>query len=343
MTELQQAYRLYALAVNGEPQLGAMNRMRELKDLSLQSKWRLAAAYAITGRKDVANELVFNIDDKVDEYNFNNDTYGSYARDEAMIMKTYLLLDKTDKALELAQSVAKELSSDYISTQTAAYGLIAMSQLAEKMGNTNIEIDWTLNAKGISAVSTPQPLHQITIAPNEKIEISISNKGTGKIYAQLTGRTQPITDVEPAATIEASFSLSVDYVDLAGKPLSVSSLKQGEEFTAVVTVKNSPAQAFTDLALVQIFPSGWEIYNERILDANSENGAEKYNYRDIRDDRVLTYFNLAAGQTKIFRVRLQAAYRGTYYLPAVSLQAMYKPSEQARTKGSWVKVEESDN
>ena len=343
MTELQQAYRLYALAVNGEPQLGAMNRMRELKDLSLQSKWRLAAAYAITGRKDVANELVFNIDDKVDEYNFNNDTYGSYARDEAMIMETYLLLDKTDKALELAQSVAKELSSDYISTQTAAYGLIAMSQLAEKMGNTNIEIDWTLNAKGISAVSTPQPLHQITIAPNEKIEISISNKGTGKIYAQLTGRTQPITDVEPAATIEASFSLSVDYVDLAGKPLSVSSLKQGEEFTAVVTVKNSPAQTFTDLALVQIFPSGWEIYNERILDANSENGAEKYNYRDIRDDRVLTYFNLAAGQSKTFRVRLQAAYRGTYYLPAVSLQAMYKPSEQARTKGSWVKVEESDN
>ncbi len=343
MTELQQAYRLYALAVNGEPQLGAMNRMRELKDLSLQSKWRLAAAYAITGRKDVANELVFNIDDKVDEYNFNNDTYGSYARDEAMIMKTYLLLDKTDKALELAQSVAKELSSDYISTQTAAYGLIAMSQLAEKMGKTNIEVDWTLNAKGMSAVSTPQPLHQITIPPNEKIEISISNKGTGKIYAQLTGRTQPITDVEPAATIEASFSLSVDYVDLAGKPLSVSSLKQGEEFTAVVTVKNSPAQVFTDLALVQIFPSGWEIYNERILDANSENGAEKYNYRDIRDDRVLTYFNLAAGQTKTFRVRLQAAYRGTYYLPAVSLQAMYKPSEQARTKGSWVKVEESDN
>ena len=343
MTELQQAYRLYALAVNGSPQLGAMNRMRELKDLSLQSKWRLAAAYAIMGRKDVANELVFNIDDKVDEYNFNNDTYGSYARDEAMIMETYLLLDKTDKALELAQSVARELSSDYISTQTAAYGLIAMSQLAEKMGKTNIEVDWTLNGKAVSAVSTPQPLHQIAIAPNKKIDISIKNKGTGKIYAQLIGRTQPIGDVEFTAPVEASFSLSVNYVDLAGKPLSVSSLKQGEEFTAVVTVKNNPAQAFTDLALVQIFPSGWEIYNERILNESLENGAEKYNYRDIRDDRVLTYFNLAAGQTKTFRVRLQAAYRGTYYLPAVSLQAMYKPDEQARTKGSWVKVEESDN
>ena len=341
MTELQQAYRLYALAVKGEPQLGAMNRMRELNDLSLQSKWRLAATYAITGRKDVANELVFNIDDTVDEYNFNNDTYGSPARDEAMIMETYLLLDKTDKALELAQSVAKELSSDYISTQTAAYGLIAMSQLAEKMGKTNIEVDWSLNGKAMSAVSTPQPLHQIAIAPNKKMEININNKGTGKIYAQLMGRTQPIEDVETVETNYASFNLSVSYVGLKGNPLSVSSLKQGEEFTAVVTVNNGTAQAFTDLALVQIFPSGWEIYNERILDASSDNGAGKYNYRDIRDDRVLTYFNLGAGQTKTFRVRLQAAYRGTYYLPAVSLQAMYKPSEQARTKGSWVKVEES--
>ena len=341
MTELQQAYRLYALAVNGSPQLGAMNRMRELKDLSLQSKWRLAAAYAITGRKDVANELVFNIDDTVDEYNFNNDTYGNYTRDEAMIMETYLLLDKTDKALELAQSVAKELSSDYISTQTAAYGLIAMSQLAEKMGKTNIEVDWTLNGKAMGSVSTPQPLHQIDITANEKIEININNKGTGKIYAQLTGRTQPIGDVEMGETDDASFNLSVNYVDLNGNPLSVSFLRQGEEFTAIVTVNNGPAEAFTDLALVQIFPSGWEIYNERILDASTDNGAGKYNYRDIRDDRVLTYFNLGAGQTKTFRVRLQAAYRGTYYLPAVSLQAMYKPSEQARTKGSWVKVEES--
>ncbi|NLA63926.1 MAG: hypothetical protein GX857_12075, partial [Bacteroidales bacterium] len=322
-------------------QLGAMNRMRELKDLSLQSKWRLAAAYAITGRKDVANELVFNIDDKVDEYNFNNDTYGSYARDEAMIMETYLLLDKTDKALELAQSVAKELSSDYISTQTAAFGLIAMSKLAEKMGNTNIEVDWTLNGKAMNAVSTPQPLHQIAIVPNKKMDISITSKGTGKIYAQLMGRTQPIGDIQTVETNEASFNLSVSYVGLNGNPLSVSSLRQGEEFTAIVTVNNGPAQAFTDLALVQIFPSGWEIYNERILDASADNGAGKYNYRDIRDDRVLTYFNLCAGQSNTFRVRLQAAYRGTYYLPAVSLQAMYKPSEHARTNGTWVKVEES--
>ena len=217
-----------------------------------------------------------------------------------------------------------------------------MSKLAEKMDKTNIEVDWKLNGKAMTAISTPQPLYQVDVAPNKSIEININNKGTGKIYAQLTGRTQPIGDAEVNTPNSASFSLSVNYVGLNGQSISVNSLKQGAEFTAVVTIRNTPAQAFTDLALVQIFPSGWEIYNERILDAGSDNGAGKYNYRDIRDDRVLTYFNLVAGQSKTFKVRLQAAYRGSYYLPAVSLQAMYKPSEQARTKGSWVKVEESD-
>src|SRR5690554_6963329 len=63
-------------------------------------------------RKDVANELVFNVSDTVKDYNFNNDTYGSSTRDEAMIMETYLLLDKTEKALALAQNRSEEHTSE---------------------------------------------------------------------------------------------------------------------------------------------------------------------------------------------------------------------------------------
>ena len=40
MSDLQQAYRLYTLALSGNTELGAMNRMRELSGLSLQARWR---------------------------------------------------------------------------------------------------------------------------------------------------------------------------------------------------------------------------------------------------------------------------------------------------------------
>ncbi|WP_298652443.1 MG2 domain-containing protein [uncultured Proteiniphilum sp.] len=339
MTDLQQAYRLYTLALSGNTELGAMNRMRELTGLSLQARWRLAAAYALAGRKDVANSLVFNASDVVEEYDFNNDTYGTSGRDQAMILETYLLLDNVEKAMLLAPSVAQSLSSGYISTQTAAFGLVAMAQLAAKIGTGNIDIDWTLNGGKMEGVNTPKAIYQVDINPAMNLSVSLTNKGSGKLYARLSARTRPQIDsnYEPA---QGRFKLSVRYVDLNGSPLNVESLPQGAEFTAVVTVQNGVEQAFTDLALTQVFPSGWEIFNERMLGGDAAAPDAGYTYRDIRDDRVLTYFNLGAGQTKTFRVRLQAAYRGNYYLPPVSCQAMYAPQEEARNKGMWIKVAE---
>ncbi len=336
MTELQQAYRLYSLALSGNTELGAMNRMREMKELSQQAKWQLASAYALVGKKDVANSLIFNATNKVEAYTFNNDTYGSAPRDEAMMMDTYLLLGQTEKAFTLAQNVSQALSDYYISTQTASFGLMSMAKLAKKMGKGNMDASWTFNGKKMDAVNTPQPFWQTSVKPSSTLAVNVSNQGKGKIYARLTARTQPLEDIVQSST--ASFTLSITYTDKNGNPIDVKSLKQGAEFTANVTVQNDPSQAFTDLALVHIFPSGWEIFNERLINGDN-NASVNYNYRDIRDDRVLTYFNLDAGQTKSFKVRLQAAYKGTYYLPSVSCQAMYEPREQARTSGMWVRVE----
>ncbi|MGB1032937.1 MAG: alpha-2-macroglobulin family protein, partial [Flavobacteriales bacterium] len=60
-TDLMQAYRLYTLALAGEGDLSAMNRLRETTNLSLQSKWRLAAAYALIGQKKAAKDMVNEI------------------------------------------------------------------------------------------------------------------------------------------------------------------------------------------------------------------------------------------------------------------------------------------
>src|SRR5690606_3978003 len=53
---LQQAYRLYVLARAGQPEVGAMNRLREL-DLDAVESWVLAAAYQLAGLPDAARAL----------------------------------------------------------------------------------------------------------------------------------------------------------------------------------------------------------------------------------------------------------------------------------------------
>lgn len=336
MSDLQQAYRLYTLALANEPELGAMNRLKEMNGISSQARWRLAAAYAVAGKKDAANQVISNVTDEVDAYSVSNNTYGSSSRDQAMIMETQLLLGKTDKALRLARKVSAELSSSYVSTQSASYGLIAMSKLAEKMGKGAIAFEWELNGVSQKTVNAGQVFQEISIKPQEDMQVNFTNKGQGELFVRLIGYTKPLTSSAEAKG--DGLNLYVRYLDANGHDLDVSSLRQGTEFFANVIVQNVSGEHLTDLALTQIFASGWEIFNNRLFNETGE--ATTFNYQDIRDDRVMTYFNLGNGYSTSFKIRLQAAYCGRFYLPASTCEAMYKPDEQARTKGQWVEVKQ---
>jgi uncharacterized protein YfaS (alpha-2-macroglobulin family) len=116
-------------------------------------------------------------------------------------------------------------------------------------------------------------------------------------------------------------------------------LEQGAEFIVSARVSNTGVRgAYKNLALNQIFPSGWEINNLRLEGTEDRLSGDKATYQDIRDDRVYTYFDLGPNQTKTFRTLLTASYSGKYYLPAVSCEAMYDRSVYARKKGQVVEV-----
>jgi uncharacterized protein YfaS (alpha-2-macroglobulin family) len=106
-------------------------------------------------------------------------------------------------------------------------------------------------------------------------------------------------------------------------------------------VSNPKNETVKDIALTQIFPSGWEIVNTRFTDFGTTTKSEA-RYTDIRDDRVNFYFDLNKGrknaETKTFTVLLNAAYLGTYYLPGVQVEAMYDNDYLVRTKGRWINV-----
>ena len=61
-------------------------------------------------------------------------------------------------------------------------------------------------------------------------------------------------------------------------------------------------------------------------------------YQDIRDDRVYSYFTLAKGEKKVFRILLHASFVGDYYLPAVYCSEMYDNTIYATTVGEWIQV-----
>ena len=339
-SELQQAFRLYTLALAGAPEYGAMNRMKEQAGLSIQAKWRLAATYALTGKMKPAEELVYNAETTVSPYSSMNQIYGSSDRDEAMILETLILMNRERDALQQAKVVSKNLSQEeWFSTQSTAFALMAMGRLAEKLSGT-LDFVWTWNDKQQPAVKSAKAVFEKEIATTPKSGmIAVKNQGKGALSVDLITRTQLLNDTLPA--ISDNLRMDIRYANLNGTPISVNDIIQGTDFMAITSISNiSGTSDYTNLALTHIIPSGWEIYNERMVAPETESVAadgsgksvSKYNYLDIRDDRVLTYFNLRRGETKVFTVRLQATYAGNFILPAVQCEAMYDVNVQARSK-----------
>jgi len=339
--DLIQAYRLYTLAVAKQPETGAMNRLRESSNLSIQAKWRLAAAYALSGQKDYANELVNNISMTIPVYKEMWYTYGSELRDEAMILETLILLENRAKGMDLLKKISAALSNNnaWYSTQTTAYCLIASSKfLGNDKADGLIKATYTHNGQtGNTDTELPMAQKELQINESSSNNFMLSNNGKTVLFARLI--TEGIPAAGDQSSAENGLTLNVNYKSMEGKSIDVSALEQGTDFVAEVTIKNTGLRGdYKQLALTQVFASGWEIHNGRMDGTEQFSDSDKPDYQDIRDDRVLSYFNLKANQSQTFRVLLNASYAGKFYLPTIYCEAMYDNTINARKPGKWVSV-----
>lgn len=335
-----QAYRLYVLALAKQQELASMNRLRDQRDLSARTRWVLAAAYAHMGRADVARGLVQGQDVMMPAYTNDCRTYGSDLRDEALVVDALLKLGEVPRAAGLVQHIAKRLSSgNWYSTQSTAFGLLAVARLAERdpLGK-GMDLAWTEDGKAAQVRHSDKAVMRMDLAvPDGKRGYTLQNKGKGLLYVRLVRSGTPLAGEEAATS--SGLAMEVTYVNSDGAPIDPSTIEQGTDFTAVVTVKHPGVVAgYEQLALTQVFPSGWEIRNTRMEGTEANIPGSGFTYQDIRDDRVMTYFHLGKGATATYRVRLNAAYAGRFYLPGPVCEAMYDDQVQARGKGRWVQV-----
>ncbi len=334
-SQLIQAYRLYTLALAGEPDLAAMNRLRELNDLSNDSKWRLAAAYALVGQQKVAQAIaaVANIDiapDRAHSY-----TYGSVFRNRAMALETLVIL-KDDKQRDLAEDLARRLSSDrWLSTQETSYALLAFSKMITQNGGTAMTVRYMKDGQ-TETIATNQPMAARIVPTSQYVnKMTLVNDKDNTVFVRLIQAGKLPLGQELATS--KNLRVKTSFVDTNNSPIVIEQLRQGTEFIAQILVQNTSGSAIDNVALTQFFPSGWEIVNTRFTDAGG-GVASKARYTDIRDDKVMFYFDLKARASKTFTVRVNASYLGTYYLPGTQAEAMYDNNYIARTKGKWIKV-----
>jgi len=123
-------------------------------------------------------------------------------------------------------------------------------------------------------------------------------------------------------------------------------LPQGATFWGHFRVSReaSVLHAVEELALVQALPAGWEIENIRLSDEGfpewmSGWTLNRESYLDIRDDRIMWFFDLPDEQKPLdFVVKLNTVTKGEYVLPPTWLEAMYNHEYQAKKPGGRVTV-----
>jgi alpha-2-macroglobulin len=339
-SELIQAYRLYSLATAGDAELGAMNKLREQGNMPVTAAWMLAAAYAKAGQEEAARKVMNNLPTTIKPYQEMAYSYGSDHRDKAIILETLVLLKERTKAFELLKEISTALSNDnaWMSTQTVAWCLKSVGAFAGTENKGELKFNYTYNGNETEAATgLPYAQAPLKVEGVKANTLKIDSKSKGTLFVRVISEGTPARGVEEEEA--NNLNLSVTYTDADGGPIDPGQLEQGREFIVSVTVYNPGVRgAYKNMALNQIFPSGWEINNLRLDEAESRLKSDQPTYQDIRDDRVYTYFDLGVGQRKTFKVLLTASYAGSYYLPAVSCEAMYDHSIYARKKGQVVEV-----
>ena len=336
-SQLTQAFRLYGLALARTPDLGAMNRLRESEGLDGLAAVQLAAAFQVTGQTDAAADLADRARPDIKPYRDDSVTFGSDFRDEALLVRGYVQVGRQDKSKPILDKIVKILGSDlWLSTHETSFGLMALSAYYGTAGVNPFGFRFGWEGETPRAVESDVPLFARTFDPFPAAGRTLVVENTGKtpLFVNIHLRGMPPAGGEPASS--SDLSIEVRYRDMKRNPIPIESLAQGTDFMAEVRVKNLTKRALSNLVLTHLVAAGCQIKNPRFTGDGGLPPA--YDYQDIRDDRVFTYFGLGPEGERTFLVLLNASYLGRFYQAGIAVEAMYEASVHANTKGQWVEI-----
>ena len=319
------------LALAGSPDRSDMNRLREdVTKLPESAKLLLAGAYALDGKKDVARNILQATQTGTERYNRFSDTYDSEERLQAIAAMIYNTVGDKAASFQCVERLSNWLNKrdHYMSTQSTAW---ALNAVADYMKANSVDgLNVTVKAdRSSSTLKGSKAIAQGSLDPGNgsSLKLEITNNSKAPVYVVVSSTGIPEKGEEVARA--DGLRLVVTYTLPDGTAIDPSSLEQGTDFIVNAYVTNTSATTnYTNLALTQIFPSGWEIQVNRV------DGF----YQDFRDDRVYSYLYLGRNSTSVVKTRVTAAYKGRFYRPATICEAMYDNTVGASVPGGWCEV-----
>ncbi|MBR0680483.1 alpha-2-macroglobulin family protein [Roseomonas eburnea] len=325
-----QAYRLHALALAGQPRLGAARRLMEnLNELPTQlSRAQLAATFA-RGGDTVRAEQAFAAALAATGRRFWYYDYGSAPRDALatalLLRESGLMPDRLSQVLNTLPGAAfTPLRS---STQEQAWAVLAAQVLGQGMRAATVAVN--------GSALPPRPVVATPISGPGVAR----NLGSAPVWQSVSINGIP-RDPLPAA--REGFRVTRRFFALDGQPLDLDRLTQNTSFVLLIELRAETNERH-EAMVIHGLPAGWEIASR--LPAGDIAGMPwlgtltEVDSQPALDDRYAAAVTLTP-QRPFARlaVRLRAVTAGAFELPGGEAQDMYRPGIFARQNTARITV-----
>ncbi len=333
-------YALYVLARAGKADVSRLRYLhdRELNDIrSPLAKAHLAAALSYMGDRSRAFSA-FNAAEEALGYDNSGDYYQTPLRDKAGVLALAAETGFNDPVARLAETIGEESPEpDQLTTQEKAFMLLAVGGLSQEDG-LRLDVD------GLGRNSDNDRRY---FATAEQVERGVSfrlRRGSNPVFRTVMVTGSPASAPRPASE---KLSASKRIRTLQGGRVNLDDLTQGDQL--VVTLTLSPRERRNNPVIVaDLLPAGFEIETVlRPADGNREYGPDgafawvgeidAAETAEARDDRFVAAIDVV-NEDRTLAYVVRAVTPGTYTMPGVVAEDMYRPDVFARSAASEITI-----
>ncbi len=334
-------YGLYVLALASRPNTALMNYYKATPSLlSLDCKYLLAAAYALSGDKNSYQQfLPTHFTGEI----ANTETGGSFSsdiRDEAMSLDVLLNVDPSNAQIpEMAKHISDNLKQrSWYNTQELVFGFLALGKISKLQGISTATAEIKIDGKRIAdftgadlKLSSPQ-------LKNGKTEITAGGSGNLYYFWEEEGISAGGTMKET----DNYLKVRKRFFDRNGNPISGNVFKQNELIIVQISLEKTFSNDIQNVVITDLLPAGFEIENPRTKDIPGMDwikDAYTPTALDVRDDRINLFVN-AENLRQTYYYAVRAVSPGVYKMGPVSADAMYNGEYHSYNGAGVIKVTE---